>query len=334
MAHVLFLPELMEIITEYQDGLNKWTMELVNRLRRVHLSTYQLTTFLLDDIAPFHELYPTWFTYYGYAGLEKLVAYRRAFRIPLLYYALIHGNAHLVKYLEIKFDVPIKEKAWLLASIYGHVSITEYLFKHHAQSYTIKVMDNAALHNHVGMIKYLHQSGLAIAPTIRNTACSRGHLQVLKYAHENNLGEWDSSGVDAAARGGYLEILKFLHAHNYDGFGPSTMNIAVLYGHIDVVQFLHIYRNEGCTADALIFAAKYGKISLVKFLDENRQERDLRRTLKAAIKHGHVDVVQYLLLRHRLEIDFKAAKRAASHYNQSEILSMLKSKAHDSCAIQ
>ncbi|EQC25327.1 hypothetical protein SDRG_16790 [Saprolegnia diclina VS20] len=332
MADVLLVPDLLRCIVQFQPGLPPETLSLVRHLRRIHLSNYQLTTFLRDDMAPFHDAFPPWLDAHGFRGVEMLLQRKQAYRAHLLYYALIHGHVALLHFLSTRTRV--SAKAWALASIYGHQSIAMYLWTHYAAFYDESVSDTAALHGHAGMIELLHKAGAPMPASIRLTAVARGRLSVLQYAHSQQLGEWHPSGVNAAARGGHLDVLRFLHQHNYEGFGPDTMNTATLYGHLHVVRFLHEHRSEGCSPEALVWAAKYGRLPLVTFLDEMRSERDLHRALRAAIKHGHVNVVRYLVRRHLREIDVKAAKAAALRYNQTAVLSVLKTATPGLCVIQ
>ncbi|OQR83365.1 hypothetical protein ACHHYP_20749 [Achlya hypogyna] len=334
MASVLLVPDLLRVIVSFQNGLCVANLRLVGHLRRIHLSNYQLTTFLRDDMAPFHAAFPPWLAAHGMTALGNVLRHKRYYRTHLLFYAIIHGHVPLLKYLTTVEQVRITDKAWALAAIYGHAPVAAYLMDHHAESYESSVSDMVALHGHVAMLQCLYEKGAEIAPTVRNTACARGRIAVLEFAHAQALGVWHPSGVHAAARGGYVDVVAFLHAHAYDGFGPDTMNTAALYGHLDVVRFLHTHRREGCSPEALIWAAKYGRLPLVSFLDEMRAERDLTRTLKAAIKHGHIEVVRYLLGRHLREIDVKAVKLAAQRYNQGSVLALLKEARRESCSIQ
>ncbi|CAB9515262.1 ankyrin repeat protein [Seminavis robusta] len=68
-----------------------------------------------------------------------------------------------------------------------------------------------------------------------------GHLDILKYAHENGC-PWDKSTCSSAARGGHLEILKFARDNGcpWDG---QTLAHAKWEGHSVILEWA---KENGC----------------------------------------------------------------------------------------
>jgi len=105
-----------------------------------------------------------------------------------------------------------------------------------------------------------------------NWAAKNGHLEVIKFLHENTSQGCTKYAIDYAACNGHLEVVKFLHENRQEGCTRDAIDYAACNGHLEVVKFLHENRQEGCTKDAMNFAAIRGHLEIVKFLHENRTE--------------------------------------------------------------
>ena len=55
------------------------------------------------------------------------------------------------------------------------------------------------------------------------------------------------SAMDYASQNGHLNVVKFLHENRNEGCTTCAMDYASENGHLDVVKFLHENRTEGCT---------------------------------------------------------------------------------------
>ena len=76
--------------------------------------------------------------------------------------------------------------------------------------------------------------------------------------------------MDWAAQEGHLQVVKWLHENRSEGCTSDAMDGAAQEGHLDVVKWLHENRSEGCTSDAMDGAAQEGHLDVVKWLHENR----------------------------------------------------------------
>ncbi|KAJ3399043.1 hypothetical protein HDV05_002096 [Chytridiales sp. JEL 0842] len=118
--------------------------------------------------------------------------------------------------------------------------------------------------------------------------------------------------MDIAARDGHLDIVKFLHENRDEGCSSYAMDTAAMNDELEVLKFLHENRDEGCTPDALSYSAASGYLDVVKFLVEVRGEPCTREVLDRA----HADVSDYLRARFPdIEMDLIAtgcSKAAAS----------------------
>ena len=102
-----------------------------------------------------------------------------------------------------------------------------------------------------------------------NLAASNGHLEVVKWLHENRKEGCTYWAMDYAASNGHLEIVKWLHYNRTEGCSVNAMNYAATYGHLEIVKWLHENREEGCTTWAMDWASCNGHSEIVKWLKDN-----------------------------------------------------------------
>ncbi len=108
-----------------------------------------------------------------------------------------------------------------------------------------------------------------------NKICRKGDLEVLKWLFFNNKIDYTNTNnniMDSASKYGHLDIVKFLHENRLEGCTTSAMNYASQNGYLEIVMFLHENRLEGCTTSAMDKAVLNRHLEVVKFLHENRLE--------------------------------------------------------------
>jgi len=121
------------------------------------------------------------------------------------------------------------------------------------------------------------------------------HLKLddIKLLHYYKLGHNWGDAMNTASENGHLEIVKWLHENRTEGCTVYAMNTA-MNGHLEIVKFLHFNRTEGCTTYAMNRAAKHGHLEVVKWLHENRSEGCTTYAMNKAANYGHLDVVKWL----------------------------------------
>ena len=88
------------------------------------------------------------------------------------------------------------------------------------------------------MVKYCVANECPIDEVACARAAENGHLEVLKYLHEEVKAPWDSGTAAFAARKGHLHILKYLFESNYNQFEYACED-AAKNGHLDCLKYLH-----------------------------------------------------------------------------------------------
>lgn len=158
----------------------------------------------------------------------------------------------------------------------------------------INIAINAAAgHGHLEIVKWLHEqhgdgssNSDAVAAAARN-----GHLVVAKWLYNNNF-KCTAEAFDLAAGGGHLEIVKWLHSIGC-ACSARAMDWAAGNGHLEIVKWLHTNRTEGCTGDAFRRAAWHKRASVFKWLFANKPEQlTIDRTqMAAAVVGGDLEIV-------------------------------------------
>ena len=86
------------------------------------------------------------------------------------------------------------------------------------------------------MVKYCVANECHINELACVCAASEGHLECLKYLHEEAKAPW---GSGTAAQNGHLHILEYLVEREYDEYNERACMHAAKNGHLDCLKYLH-----------------------------------------------------------------------------------------------
>ncbi|ATZ80151.1 ankyrin repeat domain-containing protein [Bodo saltans virus] len=147
----------------------------------------------------------------------------------------------------------------------------------------------AAINGHLECLKYAHENG---CPWDSNTclqAAGNGHLECLKYAHENGC-PWNMLTCEYAAKYGHLECLKYLH-ENGCPWNILTCAYAAQNGHLECLKYAH---ENGCPWNeyTCLNAAGNGHLECFKYAHENGCHWNEYTCLNAA-RNGHLECLKY-----------------------------------------
>ena len=136
--------------------------------------------------------------------------------------------------------------------------------------YTISA---AAYKGNLEMVKYFVANECPIDENACANAAGNGHLECLKYLHEEAKAPWGSGTAALAAQNGHLHILEYLVERKYNHYiGRPTPG-----------------RAPTCEA------AKHGHLDCLKYLRETAKAPWNFRAVRDAQKNNHPECVQYLL---------------------------------------
>jgi hypothetical protein len=132
-------------------------------------------------------------------------------------------------------------------------------------------MECAVWHGHLEIVKWLHENtDVKCTRWAMDWAAQRGHLDILIWLHENRSEGCTVKAMDCASEEGHLDVVKWLHEHRSEGCTSYAMDSAAHRGHLEVVKWLHEHTKKGCSHWAMVYATWKGHIDVVKWLHENK----------------------------------------------------------------
>jgi hypothetical protein len=102
-----------------------------------------------------------------------------------------------------------------------------------------RTINVAARQGNLEMVKYCVANECPIGTYACALAAKNGHLECLKYVHEEAKAPWDSRTASWAAAKGHLHILEYLVERKYDQYSVYACAFAAENGHLDCLKYLH-----------------------------------------------------------------------------------------------
>jgi hypothetical protein len=158
-----------------------------------------------------------------------------------------------------------------------------------------KAMDQASANGHLEVVKWLHENrreGCTVGAM--NGAASRGRPEVVKWLYANRSEGCTEAAMDGAAAFGDLETVKWLHAKPNVGCTTAVMDGAARRGFLDVLKWLHANPKAGCTTDATDGAARGGHLETLEWLHGNTSEGCTVKAINSALGSCHFRVASWL----------------------------------------
>ena len=153
-------------------------------------------------------------------------------------------------------------------------------------------MDLAARDGHLDAVKWLHENSKeGCTKLAMDNAARNGHLEVVKWLHENRTEGCTTDAMDFTKS---LEVIKWLHENRKEGCTTRAMDFAAANGNLEIVKWLHTNRKEGCSTNAMDFAAWNGHLEVVKWLHYNRTEGCTKKAMDLAAYNGYLEIIEWL----------------------------------------
>jgi hypothetical protein len=97
----------------------------------------------------------------------------------------------------------------------------------------------AAGQGNLEMVKYCVANECPVDEDACGCAAENGHLECLKYLHEEVKAPWESCTASWAAKNGHLHILEYLVERKYNKYNEVPCRFAAENGHLDCLKYLH-----------------------------------------------------------------------------------------------
>jgi hypothetical protein len=125
---------------------------------------------------------------------------------------------------------------------------------------------SAAENGHLDCLRYAHENGCEWNERTTSFAAENGHLDCLRYAYENGC-KWNVFTTSGAAENGHLDCLKYAF-ENGCKLDADTTYFAAENGHLDCLRYAH---ENGCEwhKDTIYFAADNGHLECLRYAIEN-----------------------------------------------------------------
>jgi hypothetical protein len=127
----------------------------------------------------------------------------------------------------------------------------------------------AAGKGNLEMLKYCGANECPMDETLCAWAAFYGHLECLKYLHEEAKAPWDHRTATDAAFKGHLHILEYLVERKYKKYYKNACTCAARHGHLDCLKFLHEVAKAPWGKSTLYDAYGYNRHECVKYLLDN-----------------------------------------------------------------
>jgi hypothetical protein len=128
---------------------------------------------------------------------------------------------------------------------------------------------NAAIQGNLEMVKYCVANRCPVHASACTYAAKYGHLECLKYLHEDVKAPWDSYTAAPAARKGHLHILEYLVERKYNKFNTGVCLNAAMKGYSDCLKYLHETAKAPWDSHAVRYAHKYNQPECLQYLLDN-----------------------------------------------------------------
>jgi len=127
-----------------------------------------------------------------------------------------------------------------------------------------------------------------------DAAAEQGNLEMVKYcvANECSMNEWACA---YAAKGGHLECLKYLHEEVKVPWDLSTAAYAAENGHLHILEYLVEHKYNEYDEWACAYAAENGHLDCLKYLHETAKAPWNSFAVRDAHENNHPECLQYLL---------------------------------------
>jgi hypothetical protein len=132
-----------------------------------------------------------------------------------------------------------------------------------------KTIGGAAFLGNLEMVKYCVENQCPMDADACAKAAGGGHLECLKYLHEEAGAAWTSRTAGWASLDGQLHILEYLVDQEYDEYNELSCRMAATEGHLDCLKYLHETAKAPWDGDTVRYAHENNHPECLQYLLDN-----------------------------------------------------------------
>jgi ankyrin repeat protein len=202
------------------------------------------------------------------------------------------GQLDMLKYIHEEWGIELPSKLYTIAVENEHFDCFEYLYDHGCpyNNYN-KIYIVAMPLGDLDFIIHLRHMGFPYKDDDIKYAAQFGHLNIVKYFHEQYDNELTYDVFSAAAESGNMELVEYLHKNNCP-WSKKTFDYACMHGHTKIVAYLY---DNGCPFSDLcsMLAASNGYLDILMYLHHSKYPFDYT-AYEAAAAGGHRACYNYV----------------------------------------
>ena len=172
-------------------------------------------------------------------------------------------------------DGNVMNQAWFCCrvALTNKLELLKWIREEKECEWSCSTLTMAGSIGNLEMVKYCVANGCPVDEWTCAPACTYaakyGHLECLKYLHEEVKAPWNSYTAAAAAQKGHLHILEYLVERKYDQFDDFACRRAAEKGHLDCLKFLHETAKAPWNERAVWAARHHNHSECLRYLLDN-----------------------------------------------------------------
>ena len=168
-------------------------------------------------------------------------------------------------------DGYVMNQAWFCyrVALTNKLELLKWIREEKECEWSCSTLTMAGSIGNLDMIKYCVANQCPLKDYACTATAEYGHLECLKYLHEEVKAPWDSVTGSVAALNGHLHILEYLSEHKYDEYDWTACGHAAWDGHFDCLKYLHETAKAPWNSKAVQAAHERNQAECLQYLLEN-----------------------------------------------------------------
>lgn len=209
-------------------------------------------------------------------------------------YLVRSGHLHILQWFHLKNPIPNRIKLAKIAAECGHLPILQWL--HSLGISSSLAGDIAIVNGKLDVVKWLVENFKDEEPAEDSVevAVEEGHLDVLKYLHQQNLFHPDYDNLQTATQNNQVDVVKWLVLNCKVKSYRELFSDAIYHDHFEMAKFLQHYSGIKINSKDIEYAVKYSNLEILQWLDSIiKVKYNKKKCVKLAAEQHHLDMLDW-----------------------------------------